>query len=161
MKAASRSKTAVIESPKREREDLDGKVVVITGASSGFGRGAALAFCQAGAAVVLGARRGEVLEDVVRECQADGGDAIAVETDVSDEVDVSRLLQAALARHGRIHVWVNNDGAGAIGRFDLVPVEDHVQVIETTLCGTLFGSYFAIRQFRTQRHGTLINVASL
>ena len=142
-------------------ETLRGKVVVITGASSGFGRGAALRFARAGAVVVLAARRGEVLDEVTRACIADGGEALAVETDVADPVDVAQLAHEATSRYGRIDVWINNAGAGAVGRFDAIPLDDHTQVIETTLLGALYGSYIAIRQFRRQRRGILINVASV
>ena len=142
-------------------EVLAGKVVVITGASSGFGRGAALAFAQAGAAVVLAARREEALAHVARSVEEDGGIALPVETDVADPVDVAQLIHAATNRYGRIDVWINNAGAGAVGRFDAIPLEDHTQVIETTLLGAIYGSYLALRLFRRQRKGILINVASV
>jgi short-subunit dehydrogenase len=146
----------------REKDDsLAGKVVVITGASSGFGRGAALGFAHAGARVVLAARRGEVLDEVTRSCIAEGAEALAVETDVSDPVDVAQLGREAMTRFGRIDVWINNAGAAAVGHFDAIPLYDHAQVIETTLLGTLYGCYVALRQFRRQRRGVLINVASV
>ena len=143
------------------RQDLNGKVVVITGASSGFGKGAARKFAAAGASVVLAARRGQLLEDLARECEAAGGHALAVPTDVSKQADVEALAQAAVAQFGRVDVWVNNAGGGALGRFEEVPLADHVQVIETDLLGTLYGSYAAMRQFREQGSGILINVASV
>ena len=142
-------------------ESLEGKIVVITGASSGFGRGAALAFAREGAILVLAARRGEILDEVTRSCIAEGAEALAVETDVADPVDVAQLAHEATSRFGRIDVWINNAGAGAVGRFDAIPLDDHAQVIETTLLGTVHGSYLAIRQFRKQRKGILINVASV
>ncbi len=78
-------------SSRKDRDDsLQDRVVVITGASSGFGRGAALAFAKAGARVVLGARRGEVLDEVTQSCEAEGSEAVAVETDVSDPVESGR-----------------------------------------------------------------------
>ncbi|MET0619894.1 MAG: SDR family NAD(P)-dependent oxidoreductase [Thermoanaerobaculia bacterium] len=142
-------------------DSLNDKVVVITRASSGFGRGAALAFARAGAVLVLAARRGEVLDEVTRSCIAEGGEALAVEMDVSDPVDVAQLAREATTRHGRIDIWINNAAAAAVGRFDAIPLDDHAQVIETTLLGTLYGCYLALRQFRRQRQGTLINVASV
>jgi len=146
------------------REDdrhLRDRVVVITGVSGGFGRGAAIAFAKAGAAVVVAARRSEVLEEVARECESAGARTLALETDVSDPVEVSNLCMETVALFGRIDVWINNAGAGAIGRFDQIPLEDHIQAVETTLLGTLYGSYVALRQFRRQRHGTLINMGSI
>jgi short-subunit dehydrogenase len=143
-----------------ERE-LNGKVVVITGASSGFGKGAARQFAEAGASVVLAARRDELLGQLAGECRAGGGRALAVPTDVSRQADMEALAQAALREFGRIDVWLNNAGVGAIGRFDEIPLADHVQVIETDLLGALYGSYFAMRQFRKQGSGILINVASV
>ncbi|MEO7715719.1 MAG: SDR family oxidoreductase [Capsulimonas sp.] len=142
-------------------KDLSGKVIVVTGASSGFGRGASVQFAKAGASVVLAARRGQVLDDVARECEAGGGLALAVPTDVSKSEEVEALAAATLARFGRIDVWVNNAGAGALGRFEDVPLADHVKVIETDLLGTLYGSYQAMRQFRQQQSGVLINIASV
>jgi NAD(P)-dependent dehydrogenase (short-subunit alcohol dehydrogenase family) len=144
-----------------ETQDLNGKVAVITGASSGFGRGTALRFAELGATVVLAARRDTVLDEVARECEARGGTATAIPTDVTSEIDVRRLAEGAAAEYGAIDVWVNNAGAGAVGRFEDVPLDDHVRVLDTDLLGTLYGCYFAMRQFRRQGAGTLINVASV
>jgi len=142
-------------------QNLNGTVVVITGASSGIGKGTALKFAQAGASVVLAARRDVLLDELARECEAAGGHALAVHTDVSVETEVEYLAQSAVAQFGRIDVWVNNAGGGALGRFEEIPLADHVHVIETDLLGTLYGSYFAMQQFGTQNTGTLINVASV
>lgn len=143
------------------RRDLRGKVVVITGASSGFGKGAARAFSEAGASLVLAARREALIEDLAREIGSSGGRALAVTTDVSRREDVERLGQRAVEHFGRVDVWINNAGVGALGRFEDVPLSDHVQVIETDLVGTLYGSYVALQQFRRQGSGTLINVSSV
>jgi len=142
-------------------QDLNGKVIVITGASSGFGKGAALAFAEAGAAVILAARRGEMLDELANECVAKGGQALAVPTDVSEKEDVQQLAHAAVAAFERIDVWINNAGQGALGRFEEVPLDDHVQVIKTDLLGTLYGSYFALQQFHQQQSGILINISSV
>jgi short-subunit dehydrogenase len=136
-------------------------VVVITGASSGIGRGTALRFAEDGATVVLAARRADELAGLAGECEARGGRARAVPTDVSDSMAVEMLAQAAISRFGRIDVWVNNAGVAAIGRFDEVPLEDHLQVIRTDLMGPIAGTYVALRQFRRQGRGIVISVSSV
>jgi short-subunit dehydrogenase len=141
-------------------KDLGGKIVVITGASSGFGRGAALRFAREGALLALAARRGEVLEDLAVELEREGHDALAVPTDVSHEREVERLAEETVQKYGRIDVWINDAGVGAIGPFERIPLADHVKVIETNLLGTLYGTYFAYRQFIAQGEGTLINISS-
>ena len=142
------------------RTDLQGKIVVITGASSVFGRGAAVAFARAGASVALGAGRLEKVLEVEAAC-APEGEVLSKEIDVADPIDVAELARDTVARFGRIDVWINNAGTGTVGRFEVVPLEDHVQVIDRTLFGTLYGSYVALRQFHKQKSGTLINVASV
>jgi short-subunit dehydrogenase len=137
------------------------KVVVITGASSGFGRGTALKFAEAGASVVVAARRDDLLEGLAAECEACGGKALVVPTDVSIPDEVEELCNQALQTFGRIDVWVNNAGVGAIGRFDEVPLDVHLQLINTNLLGTISGSYFAMKHFRQQGAGVLINIASV
>ncbi len=141
----------------REMQD---QVVVITGASSGFGRGAALKFAEAGANVVLAARRKRELRDVARQCRDLDVNALAVETDVSDAGDVEDLASQAVDEFGQIDVWVNNAGVGAVGSFGDIPLKEHEQVINTNLLGTVYGAYAALQQFRKQGHGILINVGS-
>jgi len=142
------------------KQDIDGKVVVITGASSGFGKAAARRFAKEGSSVVLAARRKALLDQLAQECRASGAEALPIEADVSDPAAVERLYQAAVAEFGRIDVWVNNAGVGAIGRFEDIPLEDQAQVIKTNLLGTLYGSYYAYGQFVRQGSGILINIAS-
>jgi len=139
---------------------MTNRVVVITGASSGFGKGAALAFASKGDAVVLAARRGALLEDLAEQCERAGARALAVPADVSCREDVEQVAKAAVDAFGRIDVWVNDAGVGAIGPFERVPLELHEQVIRTDLLGTLYGSYCAYKQFLQQGGGTLINIAS-
>jgi short-subunit dehydrogenase len=140
---------------------LDGKVVVITGASSGFGKGAALRFASMGANVVVAARREDLLQALVTDCESRGGKALAVATDVSNSADVRNLYEKTMERFGQLDVWINNAGAAAIGKFTEVPLCDHFQVIQTDLCGTIYGSHFAMKEFEKQGFGTLINVASM
>lgn len=138
-----------------------GKTYVVTGASSGFGRGVALKLGAMRANVVLAARRTQVLEEVAAQVAAAGGTPLVVTTDVSKPDEVQRLGDAAVARFGRIDVWINNAAVGAIGRFDTVPLEDHARVVDVNLKGVIYGSHVALRQFLRQGQGTLVNIGSV
>lgn len=141
--------------------EMRDRVVVITGASSGFGRGAALKFAANGAKVVLAARRKRLLKQIAEEWRQIGAESLVVETDVSNSSEVEELAQRAVEKFGKIDVWINNAGVGAVARFDETPLEEHEQVIQTNLMGTIYGSYVALQQFREQGRGVLINVGSL
>jgi NAD(P)-dependent dehydrogenase (short-subunit alcohol dehydrogenase family) len=143
-------------------KDIQGKVVVITGASSGIGRAAALEFARHGAQLVVAARRESLLQDVARECQElSGHEALVVPTDVTDEQAVKMLARRAFERFGHIDVWINNAGVGAMGRFEDLPSEVYRRVIETNLFGTTYGARAVLPYFREQGHGVLINNASM
>lgn len=136
-------------------------VVVITGASSGIGRATALEFAREGARVVLASRSKSALKDVAKECEDVGADCLVVETDVSEEDEVEHLARKAVDEFGRIDVWVNNAGVGLHSRFDETPDEAFHQLLNTNLMGTIYGARAAIRQFRHQHEGVLINVSSV
>jgi len=142
-------------------KSLQRKVAVVTGASSGIGRATALEFARRGANVVVAARRGEPLHDLVAECERMGVRAIAVPCDVSDERAVNGLASQALAAFGRVDVWVNNAGVYLAGRFDEVPLNDIRQLFETNFYGVVYGSRAALPIFRRQGRGVLINIGSL
>ena len=144
-----------------ERKRLAGKTYIVTGASSGIGRGVALQLGRSGANVVIAARRTRALESLAREITVAGGTALVVTTDVANTADMHHLLRATLERFGRVDGWINNAAVMATGRFEEIPLEDHQRVLDTNLKGTLTGSYLAIEQFRTQGYGVLINVASI
>lgn len=150
--------------PKRAAVNprLAGKLVVITGASSGIGRAAAHAFANEHARLVLAARDGEALAEVVDECAARGATALAVRTDVTSNEQVLQLAeQAAEFGNGRIDVWINNAGVGAVGDFEQTPLKVHEQVLQTDLLGYLRGAYAAWPYFKAQHQGILINTLSL
>ncbi|MNK84320.1 Glucose 1-dehydrogenase [compost metagenome] len=141
---------------------LKNKVVVITGASSGIGRAAAHAFADKGARLVLGARDKAALDEVVEECTARGASAMAVRTDVTNSEQMRALAdQAAAFGDGRIDIWINNAGVGAVGSFEETPLEAHEQVLQTDLLGYLRGAYVAWPYFKKQKRGILINTLSL
>ncbi len=145
----------------RDRALIAGRTFVVTGASSGIGQGAALKLAAYGGNVVLAARRAGTLEAVARQARAYGVQVLPVPTDVSRPEQVQRLADAAIARFGRIDAWINDAAVAAIGRFDDVPLQDHARVIDVNLKGYVYGSYAALRQFRRQGFGTLVNVSSV
>jgi short-subunit dehydrogenase len=148
--------------PLSVRNSLAGKLVVITGASSGIGRAAAHAFACRGARLVLAARDESALFDVVDDCTDCGTQALAVPTDVTDSAQMQALAaQAAAFGGGRIDIWINNAGVGAVGSFEDTPLEAHEQVIQTDLLGYLRGAYVAWPYFKAQKSGVLINTLSL
>ncbi|MCC9136949.1 SDR family oxidoreductase [Pontibacter silvestris] len=140
---------------------LNRKVVVLTGASSGIGRATALEFARGGATLVLAARRDDALAEVVTECEALGAKAVFVKTDVTDSNAVQHLAQAAHELAGRIDVWINNAGIGAVGEFTQTPMEAHEQVIKTNLLGHMHGAYAVLPYFKEQGYGILINTISV
>lgn len=144
-----------------DRKQFAGRCYVVTGASSGIGRGVALALGQAGANVVLAARGSAALDEVAAQIEAAGGTALAVTTDVSWPADVERLARSTLLRFGHIDGWINNAGVGLIGRFEDIPVQHHARVIDVNLKGVIYGSHAALTRFREQGHGTLVNVGSV
>jgi NAD(P)-dependent dehydrogenase (short-subunit alcohol dehydrogenase family) len=150
------------EPKKLDIGPLSGKPVVITGASSGIGRATAKAFARKGARLVLAARDEDALYEVLDECTDCGTDAVAVTTDVTISQQMINLAErAAEFGHGRIDIWINNAGVGAVGSFEDTPLEAHEQVIQTDLLGYLRGAYVALPYFKAQQSGTLINTLSL
>ena len=135
-------------------------VVVLTGASSGIGHATALAFARAGARLVLAARGPEALDKVVAECVLLDAQALAVPTDVTDADAMQALADAAIRRFGRIDVWINNVGIGAVGAFDATPMEAHERVVAANLLGHMNGAHAVLPHFRQRRRGTLINMVS-
>jgi NAD(P)-dependent dehydrogenase (short-subunit alcohol dehydrogenase family) len=138
-----------------------GRVVVVTGASSGLGRAIALEFARRHCSLVLGARRAEALEDTARGCRIAGGEAVAVATDVTREQDVIELAAAALDRWDRIDVWINNAGVTLFALLEQAPFEQHQRVIETNLLGAMLGARAVLPVFRRQHSGMLINIGSV
>ena len=140
---------------------LRGKVVVLTGGSSGIGRAAAVEFVRRGARVIVAARRSAELKETVRLCEQWGGQAMDVVVDVTKAEDVERLFERSLALEGRIDIWVNNAGTTLFGALDLVHFEEHRAVLETNLFGAMRCAAWVMPLFKRQGHGVLINVGSI
>jgi len=140
---------------------IPGAVVVIAGASSGIGRATAQLLARRGAHLVLASRRPDTLEVVRAECERLGAEAIAFPTDVTDAFAVRQLAEAARIRFGRIDVWINNAGIGAIGPFEEVPIEAHARTVQTNLMGGIHGAHAVLPLFKRQGHGVLVNTLSI
>ncbi|NYZ61870.1 SDR family oxidoreductase [Luteimonas deserti] len=142
-----------------KHKPLDEQVIVITGASSGIGLCTALLAAERGARVVLLARSGEALEDVVAAIGAEGGKAEAFRVDVADRDQIDDAVERILAAHGRIDTWVNNAGVSIYGRLDEVAEDDHRRLFEVNFWGVVNGSLAALPSLRSSE-GVLVNLGS-
>ncbi len=140
---------------------VEGKVVVITGASSGIGAAIARTLAEHGARVVLGARRADRLEAIVGEIQAKGGQARAVAVDVTKHEQVQALVAAAVEHFGRIDVMINNAGFMPIAPLDADDVASWDRCIDTNIKGVMYGISAALPHFQAQDSGQMISVSSV
>ncbi|HYC12428.1 MAG TPA: SDR family NAD(P)-dependent oxidoreductase [Nitrososphaerales archaeon] len=136
---------------------MAGKVVVITGASSGIGAALARQLGARGELLALGARREPLLRNVATES---GSRALAVATDVTKRGDVERLRDAALKEYGRVDVWVNNAGRGINRRVEDLTEEDVRSTIDVVLMSVIYGMQAILPHFKERGEGHIINVSS-
>ncbi|MEV4935511.1 SDR family oxidoreductase [Sphingobium sp. LMA1-1-1.1] len=141
-------------------QNLDGKVVLITGASSGIGEATARTLAEGGATVVLGARRTDRLKKLVAEIEAAGGKALAKPLDVTDREDVAAFAQEALARFGKIDVIVNNAGVMPLSPMAALKVDEWDRMVDVNIKGTLYGIAAVLPVMNEQGFGQVINIAS-
>jgi NADP-dependent 3-hydroxy acid dehydrogenase YdfG len=140
---------------------VTGKVVVITGASSGFGEAAARLLSRQGATVVLGARRTERIRELAKELNERGGRALAMTTDVTDRAQVEALVGASVKTYGRVDVMINNAGLMPQSPLERLKVDEWEQMIDVNIKGVLYGIAAALPHMKQQHSGHFINVSSV
>src|SRR6266511_3974504 len=141
--------------------NIQGKVVVITGASSGFGEATARDLSAQGATVVLGARRADRIKSLVDELTRRGGKALAVPTDVIHSEQVKKLVDAAVQAHGRIDVMINNAGLMPQSPLERLRIDEWDRMIDVNFKGVLYGIAAALPHMQRQKAGHFISVSSV
>ena len=137
------------------------KVVVITGASSGIGESTARLLAGSGAKVVLGARRTDRIDALVKDITAKGGAALGFQADVTKRSEVEALVQGAIHEYGRIDVIVNNAGIMPIAPMAALKVEEWGRMIDVNIKGLLFGVAAVLPIMQKQKQGHIINMSSV
>jgi len=140
---------------------LEGRVVVVTGASSGIGEACAIIFARRGAKLVLAARRADRLEALVAKLEGMGAEALAVATDVTDEAAVQNLFDRAVERFGTVDVLLNNAGIADSTATHELELDLWHRVIETNLTSAFLCSRAALRVMRGKGRGRIVNIGSI
>ena len=142
------------------KNGIKGKVVVITGASSGMGEAMAELLSGCGAKVVLGARRADRLESLAKRIEDTGGEVVWLQMDVTRRKEVQNLADLAVAAFGRLDVMINNAGISQLQRMEALDIEGWEQMIDVNLKGVLYGIAAALPIFQSQGSGHVINIIS-
>src|SRR5260370_4482813 len=152
-----------MEEPVRRNmsSSLQDEVAIVTGASSGIGAATARELARRGARVVLAARRAAELQAQVDAISDAGGQAMAVPTDVTDAVQVTRLLERTRAAFGRVDVLVNNAGVNWAKPLAATPADDIINLLQVNLLGTMLMTSMVLPEMRQRRHGAVISVDSI
>lgn len=141
-------------------QNIKGKVVAITGASSGMGKAIAKELAKNGAKVVLGARRTELLQQLAEEIKSEGGQAAFVQIDVKKKADLIRLVNTAVEQYGTLDVIINNAGISQLSRIEELDIDGWEEMIDINLKGVLYGMAAAVPVFRQQKFGHIVNIIS-
>ncbi len=144
-----------------ENNNIKGKVVIITGASSGIGEAVAKHLTSLGAKVSLGARRKEKLDQIVSDIESAGGEARAFITDVTKKDDVDALVKNTLDAFGKVDVIFNNAGLMPLSFLENLHYEEWEKMIDTNIKGVLYGIGAVLPVFKAQKSGHFINVSSV
>jgi NADP-dependent 3-hydroxy acid dehydrogenase YdfG len=142
-------------------EPLDGKVAAVTGASSGIGQATARALARAGAAVVVGARREDRLDQLVKEIEAEGGQARAVKLDVTDPASAKAFITHAQDSFGRVDILVNNAGVMLLGPVQDADLEAWRRMVDVNVLGVLYSTHAALPIMAEAGGGHIVNISSV
>jgi NADP-dependent 3-hydroxy acid dehydrogenase YdfG len=141
--------------------NIQNKVVLITGASSGIGEAAARLIAAKGAHVVLGARRTDRLDALVNEIQADGGSASACALDVTDQQSMQAFVALATTQHGKVDVIINNAGVMPLSPLASLKVDEWNRMLDVNVRGVLHGIAAVLPGMQAQGFGQVINISSI
>src|SRR5712692_9949330 len=139
---------------------LEGKVALVTGASSGIGEATALALGAEGARVAAAARRSDRLAALVRRIEARGGQAMALMVDVSDEAQVREMMRRTHDTWGRVDILVNNAGVAQLGPIDGANTEDWRRMVNINLLGLMYATHAVLPLMKAQGSGHIVNISS-
>ena len=142
-------------------ENIKGKVVLITGASSGMGEAAAKYLANLGASVILGARRADKIEMLSKEINDNGGKSLAIAVDVTKRDQVTQFVDAAVRRFGRVDVILNNAGIMPLSPIDRLNVDEWDTMIDVNIKGVLNGIAAVLPYMKEQKSGQIINTSSV
>lgn len=140
---------------------IEGKSIIITGASSGIGEATALLLAQKGAKVTLAARREDRLKELSKKIEESGGQVIYTVTDVSKRSEVEAMVQSAVSHFGQVDVLINNAGLMPLSFFSQNKVEEWDKMVDVNIKGVLYGISSVIGLMRAQESGHIINIASI
>lgn len=141
--------------------NIEGKVIIITGASSGMGEAAARHLAAEGASVVVAARRGDRIDSLANEIRDAGGKALSVATDVTSPKDMESLAAVAMDNFGRIDVLINNAGVMPLSPIERLKIDEWNQMIDVNFKGVLYGIAAVLPWMKAQKSGHIINTASV
>lgn len=142
-------------------QDIQGKVIAISGASSGIGEGTARLLAAQGAKLMLGARRTDRLEKLVAEIEAAGGTARFQALDVTDRADFERFVASTVEAFGRIDVLVNNAGVMPLSPYIALKVDEWDRMVDVNIKGVLYGIAAALPRMKAQGSGQFVNLSSI
>lgn len=140
---------------------LEGKVVIVTGASAGIGEATAIALAQEGATVAIAARRAERLNAVAQRIEASGGKALPIVADITDETQANNLVQKTKAEFGRVDILVNNAGVAYLGEIDGGNTSEWRRMIDINVLGLLYTTHAVLPILKEQGVGHIVNISSV